>query len=125
MSQGQIYNDHSANDLCVQRPHYHLRLNIFQENLAMFALSFYAPVPYLERSVVSSVSATDTSEGVWRAPVPRRSKIRKPMFIQKTTFRINRATRLFRNSSLVITTGGSWEPSSGSYDAERHSLLDS
>ena len=56
MSQGQIYNDHSANDLCVQRPHYHLRLNIFQENPAMFALSFYAPVPYLERSVVSSVT---------------------------------------------------------------------
>ena len=56
---------------------------------------------------------------MWRAPVPRRSKIRKPMFIQKTTFRINRATRLFRNSSLVLTTGGSWEPSSGSYDAVR------
>ena len=46
--------------------------------------------------------------------------------VQKTTFGINKATRwLFRNSSLVITTGGSWEPSSGSYDAERHSLLDS
>ena len=42
------------------------------------------------------------------------------MFTQKTTCSINRATRwLFRNSSLVLTTGGSWEPSSGSYDAVR------
>ena len=40
-------------------------------------------------------------------------------------FGISKATRrLSRTFSLVITTGGSWEPSSGSYDAERHSLLD-
>ena len=39
---------------------------------------------------------------------------------KKTTVGINRATRwLIRNSSLVITIGGSWEPSSGSYDAVR------
>ena len=38
----------------------------------------------------------------------------------KNYFQYNRATRwLFRNSSLVLTTGGSWEPSSGSYDAVR------
>ena len=57
---------------------------------------------------------------MWGASVSRRSVYPKLMFIQKTTFSINRATRwLFRNSSLVLTTGGSWEPSSGSYDAVR------
>ena len=39
-------------------------------------------------------------------------------------FGISKATQwLFPTFSLVITTGDSWEPSSGSYDAESYSLL--
>ena len=85
--------------------------------------------------VYTHVQLVEKSEGIAYGldktlKYPKKYFLVYNMYFCLSTVSYNICISAFKNKRFVclfvcITTGGSWEPSSGSYDAERHSLLDS